>query len=51
MKISHEHPNFSAEERKQQIWGLHNRCVAAIRSNNRYIPNEDGQPKASARGR
>ena len=51
MKISHEHPNFSMEERRQHLLGVHRRCVAVIRSNNRYIPNEDGQPKAFARGR
>lgn len=51
MKISHDHPNFSVEERRQHLLGVHRRCVSAIRSGNRRIPSEDHQPKASIRGR
>ena len=51
MKISHTHPNLSAEEREKHLLGVHRRCVAAIRSNTRHIPSEEHQPKALVRGR
>lgn len=32
MKIIHSHPQGgSAEERRQQLLGIHNRCIVAVR--------------------